>query len=90
MSNLYVKYQMKSLMDMQLTLDDGPERLYLMKRRICWNKMLAIAVANSFAASLLLRKEVLVCEHVVDGVEPWIADILSETRFETLAASDPN
>ena len=47
-----------------------------------WSKMLAMSVANAFAASLLSSKEALACEPAPYGGAPWLPDLLSETRFE--------
>ncbi len=44
------------------------------------SKILALAVANAFSASLLLHKDALACESIVDGKAPWLPDLLSSER----------
>ena len=45
-----------------------------------WSKMLALAVANSYSASLLLDKSALACQPIADGDAPWLPDLLSTER----------
>ena len=45
-----------------------------------WSKMLALAVANLYSASLVLDKSALACQPIADGDAPWLPDLLSTER----------
>ena len=47
-----------------------------------WTRMFAVAAASAYAASLLDEKEVLALEAGVDGVLPWLPDLLAEARHD--------
>ena len=47
-----------------------------------WARLLSVAAASAFAASLLLERGALAAEPALDGEEPWLGDVLSEARFD--------
>ena len=47
-----------------------------------WSRMLAVSVASSFAASLLLTKAELRNTPAKDGLAPWLLNVLAEARLE--------
>jgi hypothetical protein len=46
-----------------------------------WSKMLSMAVARSLAQSFLFTREELRCASADTGAEPWLLDLLAESRF---------
>ncbi len=53
-----------------------------------WTRMLAVSAASSYVDSLLLSKESLVVGSQGPGREPWLQDLLTESRGDHFWAAD--